>query len=119
MIPKETHRLSLPTEPLIHALRRVALLSTERARAVKLTLTNGQLCLSCNNPDLGEAQEELDVDYGGEKLEIAFNARYLMDALTAMRTKEVYLDLQDALSPARLTPTDDADTLVVVMPMRV
>ena len=109
----------LATEPLMHALRRVALLSTERARAVKLSLSSGKLCLSCNNPDLGEAQEELDVDYAGEKLEIAFNARYLMDALAAMRTKEVHLDLQDALSPARLTPTDDVDTLVVVMPMRV
>lgn len=119
VIPKETsHRLVLATEPLVHALRRVALLSSERSRAVKFSLSSGRLCLSCNNPDLGEAQEELDVDYAGDKLEIAFNARYLTDALAAMHTKEVHLDLQDALSPAKLTPTDDADTLVVVMPMR-
>ena len=67
VIPQGFNRfLTLPSEVLIHALRRVAVLSSERSRAVKLELSDGRLVVSSNNPDLGEAQEELDVDYGGE-----------------------------------------------------
>ena len=86
---------------------------------MKFELTEGRLCLSSNNPDLGEAREELDVDYAGEELSIAFNARYVMDALNAVKAKEVRLGFQDSLSPARIVPTDDDDSLAVVMPMRV
>ncbi len=95
------------------------LLSAERGRAVKLDLCEGSLVLSASNPDLGEAREEIDVDYAGETLSIAFNGRYLMDAITALATKEARLGFQDSLSPAQLIPSDDADTLAVVMPMRV
>lgn len=119
VIPSErSHQLTLPTEMLVHALRRVALLSAERSRAIKLELADGQLALSSNNPDLGDAREELDVDYAGDALSIAFNARYLTDALSASGGKEVRFGFRDALSPAELSPTDDADTLAVVMPMR-
>ena len=55
----------------------------------------------------------------GRELKIAFNARYLLDALNATRAKEIYLGFQDPLSPARIIPTDDDDALAVVMPMRV
>lgn len=111
--------LALPTDGLMHALRRVALLSAERSRAVKLELTNGQLSLSSNNPDLGDAKEDLDVDFDGEPLSIAFNARYLMDALGVCGCKEVRLVFRDPLSPAQLLPADDPDSLAVVMPMRI
>jgi DNA polymerase-3 subunit beta len=120
VIPQKlTHQLVLPVEPLRQVLRRVALLSSERSRAVKLQLTPGLLRVSSNNPDLGEAQEDLDVDYAGDELEIAFNARYLLDSLGVLTAKEVKLSLQDELSPTQLVPTDDEDTLAVVMPMRV
>ncbi len=120
VIPKETGiQLTLGVELLSRALRRVALLSAERSRAVKLELADGQLRLSSNNPDLGDAQEELDVDYAGEALTVAFNARYLIDALSSVKAKEVRLGFRDASSPAQLTPTDDDDALAVVMPMRV
>ncbi|MEE9607804.1 MAG: DNA polymerase III subunit beta, partial [Myxococcota bacterium] len=112
-------QLVVSTEALSQALRRVALLSAERSHAVKLELGPNQLVLSSNNPDLGEAREELDVDYAGEEIVIAFNARYLMESLAAMHAKEVRLGFQDGLSPAQLTPTNDPDTLSVVMPMRV
>jgi DNA polymerase-3 subunit beta len=120
VIPTDTaHQLTLPVEPLIHALRRVALLSAERSRAIKFELANGCLALSSNNPDLGDAREEIDVDYAGEALSIAFNARYLTDALAVTGSKEVQLAFRDSLSPAQLRPTDDEDSLAVVMPMRV
>ncbi len=116
---KEGLQLVLSSDTFNHALRRVVLLSAERSRAVKLEVGDGVLALSANNPDLGEAREEFDVDYAGEKVSIAFNARYLLDALAAMNAKEVRLGFQDELSPARLVPVNDEDTLAVVMPMRV
>ena len=119
VIPTERgQQLILPTEIFLHALRRVALLSAERSRAVKLELSEGQIRLSSNNPDLGDAREELDIDYAGETTSIAFNARYLIDAVSAARSKEIRFGFRDALSPAELSPGDDADALAVVMPMR-
>jgi DNA polymerase-3 subunit beta len=111
--------ITLSTDDLVKALRRVVLLSSERSRAVKMDISDGKLVLSSNNPDLGEALEELDIDYAGESLSVGFNARYLLDALGAMKTKEVVLGFQDELSPAQLIPTDDEDCLSVVMPMRI
>jgi DNA polymerase-3 subunit beta len=112
------HQLTLASEPVIRAIRRVALLSVERSHAVKLELGKGLLRLSSSNPDLGQAEEELDVDYSGEELTIGFNARYLQDSLAAFGAKEVQLSLHDATSPVIVRPTDDPDSLAVVMPMR-
>ncbi|MCH7867885.1 MAG: DNA polymerase III subunit beta [Myxococcales bacterium] len=120
VLPTKIERsIVLPAEEFGRALRRVALLSSERSRAVKLELSNGRLTISSSNPDLGDAREELDIDFAGEDLAIGFNARYLMDALSTLRSKEVRFGLQNELAPAQLVPTDDEDTLAVVMPMRV
>lgn len=112
------HQIVMPAEPLIQALRRVIVIAAERSRAVKLELGSGTIRLSSNNPDLGEAREELDADYMGEELAVAFNARYLLDALSYLGAKEVRLGFQDAVSPAQVAPADDPDSLAVVMPMR-
>jgi DNA polymerase-3 subunit beta len=120
VIPRETSiNLIVPVEALSRALRRVSLLSAERSRAVKLELVDAQLRLSSNNPDLGDAKDELDVDYAGDPLTVAFNAKYLADALNSVKVKEVALGFKDAASPARLTPAGDDDALAVVMPMRI
>lgn len=120
VIPKETKlHFVLAVEPFSRALRRVALLSAERSRAIKLELSEQKLSLSSNNPDLGDAREDLDIDYSGEPLSVAFNARYLIDALAPIRAKEVRISFRDAISPAQINPTDDEDALAVVMPMRV
>lgn len=120
VIPEEgSQRLILERESFVHALRRVALLSSDRSRAVNLKLSSGELALSSKNPDMGEARETLDIDYAGEEMMVAFNARYLVEAVNALGSKEVCLVFKDALSPMRVTPTDDVDTLAVVMPMRI
>jgi DNA polymerase-3 subunit beta len=111
-------KLTVPAERVIQALRRVVLLSSERSRAIRFELTEGQLVISSNNPDLGDARDELDVDYSGEEISIGFNGRYLMDALAALHTKEVQMSLRNDLSPAQLIPANDEDTLAIVMPMR-
>ena len=112
------HQIIAPSEPLVQALRRVVVIAAERSRAVKLELSAGTLRFSSNNPDLGEAREEVDIDYQGEELALAFNARYLLDALSYIGAKEVRLGFQDAVSPAQVAPADDPDSLAVVMPMR-
>ncbi len=120
VIPSSLERqIVLAADPLLHALRRVSLLASERSRAVTLELGDGKLVISSSNPDLGDAREELDIDYAGETLQIGFNSKYLMDALGVSGAKEVRFGLQDDLSPAQLVPTDDDDTLAVVMPMRI
>ena len=119
VIPKQSdHHLTLSVEPLMRALRRVALLSAEHSRAVKLELSDGKLQLSSRTPDLGDAQEELDVDYAGPSVSIGFNARYLLDCLAALGGKEIRLGLRDGGSPVEVRPTDDPDSVAVVMPMR-
>ncbi len=111
-------RLVLERERLLHAVRRVALMTHERSRALQLVLDSGELELSTTNPDLGEAREVLPVDYRGDRFETGFNARYMQDALTAMGSKEVSMEFVDELTPALLRPADDPDQLAIVMPMR-
>lgn len=120
VIPKNlTRHVVLSSEIFVQAVRRVSLLSSERSRTVKLELSEGQLVITSSNPDLGDAREELDIDYAGETLAIGFNAKYLLDAIQAIQSKEVRFSFQDELSPSRLTPPDDDKTLAVVMPMRI
>jgi len=120
VIPKETKRnLIVTREALLASLRRISLLATERSRAVRLELGNKRLELSSSNPDLGEAREEIEVDYDGEPMAVGFNARYLLDALSVLEAKEVRLGLNDELSPGTIRPAADDNTLAVVMPMRI
>jgi DNA polymerase-3 subunit beta len=119
VIPSDPgQQVILATDRLIQALRRVVLLSSERSRAVKFELSEGRLMISSNNPDLGDASDELDIDYAGEPISIGFNARYLLDALGASGSKEIRLSCSSDLSPATVVPTNDEETLAVVMPMR-
>jgi DNA polymerase-3 subunit beta len=119
VMPKASrHRLVIAGDALAQAVRRVSLISVERSRAIRLEFSPGQLRVSSANPDLGEASEELDVDYQGEGLAIGFNARYLLDCLAAFHAKEIELCFEDELSPALLRPAEDSESLAVVMPMR-
>src|SRR5262245_13711061 len=112
--------VSLQREPLITALRRVSLLSSERSRAVKLLLSAGRLELQASSPDLGEAREALGVDYKGDSIEIGFNAQYLLEFLAAAGGDNVALELKDSESQGLLRPEskDGIDYRYVVMPMR-
>jgi DNA polymerase-3 subunit beta len=112
------HRITVSSDVLAQVLRRVSLLAAEGGRGVRLQISPGKLTISAKNPDLGEAQEEVDLDYAGETVSIGFNARYLLDCLGVFRAKEVEVGLIDELSPVQIRPTDDGDALAVVMPMR-
>jgi DNA polymerase-3 subunit beta len=102
-------------------LRRISLLSTDKAHAVKIDLSKGMLRVLSQNPDLGEAKEEVPIEYDGDVLKIGFNARYLIDVLAVVKSGDVIFELADDLSPGVLKGADEADQgfTAVVMPMRI
>lgn len=106
---------------LLETLRRISLLSSDKAHAVKLELGKGVLRVQSQNPDLGEAKEEVPVDYAGEALKIGFNARYLMEVLGVVKSQDVVLELADDLSPGVMKGGGEEDQgfTAVVMPMRI
>jgi DNA polymerase III subunit beta len=112
-------RLTVDREPFKVAVDRVATISSERGRAVKLTLADAKLILSVTNPDLGSAVEELDVDYDSSPIDIGFNARYLLDITEQLDSDTVLFKLSDPGSPTLLQDRDGAAALYVLMPMRV
>jgi DNA polymerase-3 subunit beta len=120
VVPKESTRLlRVQRDPLLGALRRVSILSSERSRGVKLHLQPGVLEVVTSNPDIGEAVEEIEADYAGEEFTIGFNARYLLDVLQiAGITGDVEVGLTDDVSPGIVRLTEDEGYSYVVMPMR-
>lgn len=120
VVPAESERaILLPRARFLETLRRVALIAADRTNAVRLDISSGQLRLSSNNPDLGEAKEDLVIDYEGEPMRIGFNARYIQDVLTAVDADQVKVELSDELSPGVLRPAGDDSYVSVIMPMRI
>ena len=122
VIPKGNDKhLEFDRDRLTSAVRRVALLSNERSRAVKFSVEKGKVDVSSSSPELGEARESLVVDYGGGPMHICFNAQYVVDFLTAVSTDVVGLELKDEVSQAVMTPigAEGFDYTYVIMPMRV
>lgn len=101
------------------AVDRVSTISSERGRAVKLSIADGQVTLTVNNPDSGSATEELAADYTSEAIEIGFNAKYLLDVAAQLSGGEAKFMLADAGSPTLIHDMTDDDALYVLMPMRV
>ena len=103
------------------AVKRVALLSNERSRAVKLQIGRDQLGITSSSPEVGEATESLAVNYSGDDVEICFNAQYILDFLAVVDSDTVQLQLKDEMSQAVMKPvgSGDCDYTYVIMPMRV
>ncbi|MEL6423162.1 MAG: DNA polymerase III subunit beta, partial [Pseudomonadota bacterium] len=101
------------------AVDRVSTVSTDRGRAVKLSLDAGKLNLSVFNPDGGSAQEELEIDYEADALDIGFNARYLLDIAQQLESDTARFHLADPGSPTTVRDAADESALYVLMPMRV
>jgi DNA polymerase-3 subunit beta len=101
------------------AVDRVSTISSERGRAVKLSLNDGRLVLTVTNPDSGTATEEIEVDYDAEPLDIGFNSRYLLDIAAQLDGDTALLRLADPGSPTLVQDREGAAALYVLMPMRV
>ena len=104
---------------LLQALQRAAILSNEKFRGVRWMMTANSLRISCTNNEQEEAQEELEIGYDGEPLDIGFNITYLLDVLTNIHTDEVECALGDANSSMLITMAENREFRYVVMPMRI
>ncbi len=116
---KSSKKVLVSKEVMVHAVKRVSILSKEKTNAVKLQLEKERIILSTNNPEIGEASEELAVDYTGEEIAIGFNSRYLIDVLMSIDREHIAIELNDPLSPCLITEDGDEHYKCVVMPMRV
>ena len=119
VIPEgNTKAMTCSRDQLLGSLRRVSLLSMEMGRGVKFSCKTNSLLLSCSNPDLGEAKEEIVVGYEDDEMEIGFNARYFLEMLSVIKEEEVTLLLADALAPGLIKVPSDPGFTAVIMPMR-
>jgi DNA polymerase-3 subunit beta len=112
-------RLTVDRAEFAAAVDRVSTISSERGRAVKLSLADRKLVLTVTNPDSGNATEEIEVDYEAEPLDIGFNSRYLLDIAGQLEGDTALIRLADPGSPTLVQDRDGASALYVLMPMRV
>ena len=122
VIPKTNDkRVEFDRDRLTSAVKRVALLSNERSRAVKFTIDKGKVEIASSSPEFGEAKEVLMVDYTDAPVTICFNAQYVLDFLNAAGTDVVAVEFKDDVSQTVMKPigATDFDYTYVVMPMRI
>ena len=119
VIPKfNQKKVKMDRALFLESLRRASIMSMDKFRGVKLEFQKNGLVVSSSNPDLGESEETVPVEYAGETLQVSFNSRYFIDVLSALSAKTVLLLLNDEMSPAIIKDEQDEDFLGVIMPMR-
>jgi DNA polymerase-3 subunit beta len=120
VIPTGNEKMaSFATKLFGEAVDRVATISTEKARAVKLSFDDGTVTISAVSAETGRAVEEIDAEYSGGALEIGFNARYILDMLQEIDGEQVRFEMASAAAPTVVRDPADTSTLYVLMPMRV
>ncbi|MBL8786834.1 MAG: DNA polymerase III subunit beta [Deltaproteobacteria bacterium] len=112
-------KVVVPRERLARAIRKNAILTSNKTYIIKLELTPGKLAVTASNPDYGEGRDELDVDYRGEGMVVGFNYNYLLDVLGVVKGESVVFEMTDEFSPTVLTSPSEPGAVFVVMPMRV
>jgi len=119
VIPQDTSNAMSADRGLFKsALQRTAILSNEKYRGIRLIIRDNNMVLQAHNPEQEEAEEELEIQYDGEEIEIGFNVNYLLDALGAIESEEIKLALVDGNSSCLVTEPGKDDCKYVVMPMR-
>src|SRR3989338_6656640 len=119
VLPKNNDkRVILNKDVLIHALKRVSLLSDEKSKMVKFNIEKDNIELLSDTAGIGEAKEKVDVKYKGEGLSIGLNARYILDIMSAVDSNEIILDIKDSVSPTLFMQMNDENYKCVIMPMR-
>jgi len=111
--------IRLEREPFLASLKRISLMSSDKSRSVTFSLNPGMLQLSSQSPELGDAKEEISIDYEGEELKIGFNSRYLIDAVSTIEGEKILLELRGKQNPGVIRSLNGANHTSVVMPMRI
>ncbi len=120
VIPKAyKNNFTLGREALLRSLQRAAIMTSDKFKGVRCMIAPGSLKISSTNADQEEAVEEIEIDYGGDSIDIGFNVTYLLDVLNNLKCDNVSVSLGDANSSALITVPEDANFKYVVMPMRI
>lgn len=120
IIPKDNElQIVLERERFINSLKIVSLISSEKLKPVKVTLTEGKVILESEKAEYGEVSDEIVIDYSGDDFQIGFNARYLLDVLNVVTGTEVRLELKNPMSPCVVKDPADDKFLSVIMPLRI
>lgn len=112
-------RVVINRELFSRALRRVSLMAKDKTNAVKMDLDDNKITVTSSNPDMGEATDEIAVEYRGEKLTLGLNAKYFLDIIDSVSSERIMLDMQGALHPVLIRDEQDPEYRCVIMPMRI
>lgn len=119
VMPQSTNKtLEADCEALRQSFSRAAILSNEKFRGVRVNLAGSEMRITANNPEQEEAEENLDVNYQGEPLEIGFNVSYVLDILNTLKCQTVRMSMSDANASALVENIEDTSAMYVVMPIR-
>jgi DNA polymerase-3 subunit beta len=120
VIPKaQDKKVLVDTDLFLAGVKRSSIIAADRSSSVRLDVKKGVLTLTAASNELGEAREDVPITYNGDSLSVAYNARFLMDVLKQVESKEVQLELSTALAPGVLRPVGDDTYICVVMPIRI
>ncbi len=120
VIPKSSPvAIKIDRARFIRAVRRNAVLTSNKTFIIKVEIQTGKLAVTASNPDYGEGRDELDIEYEGDGMVIGFNYSYLLDVLNAIRGEFIQLEFNDEFSPTVITSPSEPGAIFVVMPMRV
>ena len=115
---KETNIININRQSLLDAMRRMMIIRTDQYQGVKMSIGADYLGMASVNPDLGNVEEKIEIQYKGEQIEVGFNPKYFIDALQPMESDTVNLDIKDQASPCLITGDRDEGFLGLIMPMR-
>jgi len=120
VIPKGyKNSFTLSREQLLRSLQRAAIMTSDKFKGVRCVITPGSMQILSTNADQEEAMEEIEIDYGGDNVDIGFNVSYLLDVLNNLKCDQVCVSLGDSNSSALITVPENTDFKYVVMPMRI
>jgi DNA polymerase-3 subunit beta len=115
---KTTYELTVDRDILLNAVKRIRLLSNEKTNGIKISIRENSIELSANHPSLGHAVEKIDVQYNGEPQDIGFNAKYMIESLSAFDNTEIIFELNNELSPVVVRSNDYPNFLGIIMPLK-
>lgn len=120
VIPKDKGvAVEMEKDTMIHALRRMNVMSSERYNGVRIKLSENRVLLNSTNPDVGEAEDEIEVAYRDKETEVGFNVRYLLEGIEAVHEKKFILEVRNGLRPAVVKPVEEQRYMCVIMPLKI
>jgi DNA polymerase-3 subunit beta len=120
VIPKGyKNDFTISRDELLRSLQRAAIMTSDKFKGVRCMISPGSMKISSTNADQEEAVEELEIDYGGDTIDIGFNVTYLLDVLNNLKCDQVNISLGDSNSSALMSIPENGDFKYVVMPMRI